>query len=125
MKRRIRLLGFALLAWLAATDAVAQAVTAPAAQAPAPAASEAGSTASNLWVTIGTAFSTQRGDCQTCEEDFPYRHAAGLLANAGYRVNPRMNVGAEFFWVPSETDFGTLNSTHVDAVAQFRPWATK
>ena len=48
----------------------------------------------------------------------------GILANAGYRVNPRMDVGAEVFWVPLETASGTLNTTHIDAVAQFRPWRT-
>ena len=67
---------------------------------------------------------TVRGDCQTCEEDFPYRHGPGILANAGYRVNPRMDVGAEIFWVPLETASGTLNTTHIDAIAQFRPWRT-
>jgi hypothetical protein len=80
---------------------------------------------SRLWLVAGAASATVRGDCQTCEEEYPYRHGGSILVDAGYRVNPRMNVGAEFFWVPSETDFGTLNSTHVDAVAQFRPWATK
>jgi hypothetical protein len=33
-----------------------------------------------------------------------------------------MDVGAEIFWVPLETASGTLNATHFDAVAQFRPW---
>jgi hypothetical protein len=35
-----------------------------------------------------------------------------------------MNVGAEIFWVPLETASGSLNATHIDAVAQFRPWRT-
>ena len=79
---------------------------------------------SRLWLVAGTASATVRGDCQTCEEDYPYRHGPSILINAGYRVNPRMNVGAEIFWVPLETASGTLNATHFDAVAQFRPWRT-
>ena len=80
---------------------------------------------SKVWVTAGTAFATVRGDCQTCEEDFPYRHAASVLANVGYRVSGRMDVGAEVFWVPADTADGQIRSTHIDAVAQFRPWASK
>ena len=85
-------------------------------------AQEAGG--SRLWIVAGGASATVRGDCQTCEEDYPYRHGGSILANFGYRANPRMDVGAEIFWVPLETASGTLNTTHIDAVAQFRPWRT-
>ena len=91
----------------------------------APAVSAAQTNESRLWIVAGAASATVRGDCQTCEEDFPYRHGVGILANGGYRVNPRMDVGAEIFWVPLETASGTLNTTHIDAVAQFRPWRTQ
>jgi hypothetical protein len=80
---------------------------------------------SNLWLTAGTTFATLRGDCQTCEEDTPYRHAASLLANVGYRVNDRMDVGAEVFWMPVDTAQGNIRATHLDAVAQFRPWGSQ
>jgi hypothetical protein len=80
---------------------------------------------SRLWLVAGASSATVRGDCQTCEEDYPYRHGTGILANAGYRVNPRMDVGAEVFWVPIETASGTIRTTHIDAVAQFRPWRTQ
>ena len=53
---------------------------------------------SRLWLTAGAASATLHGDCQTCEADYPYRHDGSVLANAGYRVNPRMDVGA--FIVP-------------------------
>ena len=46
----------------------------------------------------------------------------GVLGNVGYRINPRMDIGMEVFWVPMETDSGTIRTTHFDAVAQFRPW---
>jgi len=91
----------------------------------APAVCAAQADESRLWIVAGGASATVRGDCQTCEEDFPYRHGPGILANAGYRVNPRMDIGAEIFWVPLETASGTLNTTHLDAVAQFRPWRTQ
>jgi hypothetical protein len=90
-----------------------------------PAVSAAQSEPSRLWLAAGGASATVRGDCQTCEEEYPYRHGGGIVANAGYRVNPRMNVGAEVFWMPIETESGQLRTTHVDAVAQFRPWRSK
>jgi hypothetical protein len=90
-----------------------------------PAVGAAQTDESRKWIVVGAASATVRGDCQTCEEDFPYRHGLGILGNAGYRINPRMDVGAEIFWVPLETASGTLNTTHIDAVAQFRPWRTQ
>jgi hypothetical protein len=80
---------------------------------------------SRLWLTAGAASATLRGDCQTCETDYPYRHDGSVLVNAGYRVNHRMDVGLEVFWVPMGTAQGTIRTTHFDAVAQFRPWASQ
>ena len=93
--------------------------------APRPASTQADSGASNVWFVAGGAFAALRGDCQTCEEDFPYRHAGAVLVDIGYRANPRMDVGAEVFWMPIETSQGTIRTTHLDAVAQFRPWASQ
>jgi hypothetical protein len=84
-----------------------------------------GAETSKLWLTAGVAFAAMHGDCQTCEEEYPYRHSTSVLANIGYRVNERMDVGAEVFWIPSETADGTVRTTHFDAVAQFRPWASR
>ena len=81
--------------------------------------------ASSVWFAAGGASATMRGDCQTCEEDFPYRHSGAVLGDIGIRVNPRMDVGAEVFWMPIETSQGTIKTTHLDAVALFRPWASK
>jgi hypothetical protein len=80
---------------------------------------------SSLWVVAGGAFATVRGDCQECEQDFPYRHSGAVLVDVGRRVNPRMDVGVEAFWMPIETSQGTIKTTHIDAVAQFRPWASQ
>jgi hypothetical protein len=80
---------------------------------------------SRLWLVAGGAFITQRGDCQTCEEDFEYRPAGGVLADIGYRVNRRMDVGAELFWTSAGTGSGHIRTTQVDAAAQFRPWASQ
>lgn len=81
--------------------------------------------ASRLWVTAGAAWAAQRGDCQECEEDFPYRNATAVVGNAGYRVNDRMDVGADILWVGVDTLSGRIKTTHFDAVAQFRPWSSK
>ena len=81
--------------------------------------------ASNVWLVAGGGFATMRGDCQTCEEDFPYRQSGAVLVNIGYRVNSRMDVGAEVYWMPVDTAQGTIRATHFDAVAQFRPWASQ
>jgi hypothetical protein len=77
---------------------------------------------SNFWFAGGGSFSTIRGDCQTCEEDYPYRHSGSVLGDVGRRVNERMDVALEVFWMPLDTEYGRVRSTHVDAVAQFRPW---
>jgi hypothetical protein len=110
-----------LVAWLAPTAVVAQ--SAPTAQ-PTPVPGEQ-PTASRLWLTAGGAFAALRGDCQTCEEDFPYRNSGSILANVGYRANDRMDVGAEVFWMPVDTADGRIRTTHIDAVAQFRPWGSQ
>jgi hypothetical protein len=115
------LAALAMLSALSASDASAQ--PAPAQGAPSTTATE--TLDSRLWFTAGTAFGVARGDCQTCEEDFPYRRNASVLVNAGYRVNRRMDVGAEVYWMPAETESGHANTTHLDAVAQFRPWVSK
>ena len=108
---------------LALAPALAFAQTAPQEPSSQPPAEAGG--ASNVWFVAGGAFATMRGDCQTCEEDFPYRHAGAVLVDIGYRANPRMDVGAEVFWMPIETSQGTIRTTHLDAVAQFRPWASQ
>jgi hypothetical protein len=89
-----------------------------------------------LWLVAGGAFVTLRGDCRTCEEEgeeeeeenaesLPYRHGPGVLGTIGYRVNDRMDVGAEIFWTGIDTEAGRLRTTHLDAVAQFRPWRSR
>jgi hypothetical protein len=38
------------------------------------------------------------------------------------RLSERLDVGSELFWVPSDTADGNVRTTHIDAMAQFRPW---
>jgi hypothetical protein len=99
--------------------------TAARAQTPPPAAAAPADATPRLWIVAGPAFVAGRGDCQTCEEDFPYRQTTGLLGNIGARANSKMDVGAEVFWIP--VDFGgrTAHITHLDAIAQYRPWASQ
>jgi hypothetical protein len=93
---------------------------------PAPAAASATQDGpSSTWIVAGAAFATMHADCQTCEEETPYRHTTGVLGNFGLRVNSRMDAGAELFWVPLESGSGHINTTHIDGVAQFRPWGSK
>jgi hypothetical protein len=95
---------------------------------PQPTSPEAGTRASGpskLWLVAGSGFTTLRGDCQTCEEDFPYRHAVSWLGDIGYRVDDRMDVGAELFLVAPKTRDGRIRTLHLDAVAQFRPWSSQ
>jgi hypothetical protein len=94
-------------------SASAQAQTA---EAPAP---------SRAWIVAGAGSATVRGDCQTCEEDYPYRNGGAILGNIGYRVNDRADIGGEILWVPVNTTSGNIRATHLDAVAQVRPWATR
>jgi len=82
-------------------------------------------TGSRLWLVAGGASTTVRGDCQTCEEESPYRHALSVIAGGGFRANEQMDVGAELLWVPLETASGNIRVTHLDAVAQFRPWVSQ
>jgi hypothetical protein len=119
-RRTCTVLVSSLLAWLVPAAAIAQ----PAAQTTTTVVVDPQDEMTRLWIVAGGAFATVRSDCQTCEEDFPYRHAGSILGNFGYRVNDRMDVGGELFWMPVETAQGRIRTTHIDAVAQFRPWVS-
>jgi hypothetical protein len=80
---------------------------------------------SRLWIVAGGASGTLRGHCQDCAQDFPFRHGGALVGNAGYRVSPRVDVGADVFWMQWRNESGRLRATALDAVAQFRPWSSK
>jgi len=86
------------------------------AQPPAPA---------RLWIVAGGASGTLRGHCQDCEAEFPFRHGGAVVGNAGYRVNARMDVGGDVFWMQWHNDSGRIRATAIDAIAQFRPWESK
>jgi len=74
------------------------------------------------WGAVGTSFTAVRRGCQTCDGQMPSRHAGSLLVDVGYAIHPRTIVGAEVFWIPVSTASGRRSSTHLDAIAQFRPW---
>jgi len=80
---------------------------------------------SRLWLVAGAASGTLRGHCQECEQDFPFRHGPAIVGTGGYRVNPRMDVGADVFWMQWRNEGGRIRATAIDAVAQFRPWTSK
>ena len=93
-----------------------------------PAGSTTDAVSSRTWVVIGAAPTTLRGDCTFCEvegREALYNHAWSLVADAGIRVNSRMDAGIEVAWVPAETGPGdTFRTTFLIGVAQFRPWVT-
>lgn len=101
-----------VLAWLNAAPAHAQDTPTPAKP-------------SRLWIVAGGGSGTLRGHCNDCGADFPFRHGGALVGNAGYHVNPRMDVGADVFWTQWHNESGRLRTTAIDAVGQFRPWASK
>lgn len=90
-----------------------------------PPAADSSSSPSRLWVVAGAGSVTVRGDCQTCEDDYPYRSGGTILGNVGYRVNDRADIGGEILWVPVNTAAGQIRATHFDAIAQVRPWVTR
>lgn len=90
-----------------------------------PAAGDPASSASRTWIVVGAGSVTVRGDCQTCEEDYPYRSGGAILGNVGYRVNERADIGGEILWVPVDTASGQIRVTHFDAIAQVRPWTAR
>ncbi len=105
---------FVVLVWLIPVSALAQGAP------PAPP-----SPPSRLWIVAGGASGTLRGFCQNCELEFPFRHGGALVGNAGYRVNSRMDVGADVFWMQWHNESGRIRATAINGVAQFRPWEPK
>ena len=80
---------------------------------------------SRLWIVAGGASGTLRGHCQDCPQDFPFRHGPAIVGNAGYRVNSRIDVGADVFWMQWHNESGRIRATAIDAVVQFRPWESQ
>lgn len=79
---------------------------------------------SPLWIVAGGASGTLRGHCQECEQDFPFRHGGAITGDVGYRVNTRMDVGADLYWIEWSNDSGHIQTIALNGVAQFRPWAS-
>src|SRR5262245_61768466 len=61
---------------------------------PAQAFAQESQPSSSLWIVAGAASGTLRGHCQECGAEFPFRHGGVLVGNVGYRVTPRLDVGA-------------------------------
>ena len=80
---------------------------------------------SRLWMVAGAASGTLRGFCQNCGQDFPFRHGGALVGNAGYRINSRIDGGADLFWMQWRNEGGRIRTTAITGVAQFRPWESK
>ena len=108
---RSLLCGVVLLG-LAPAAAQAQSSTAPSQP---PAADTAPADPGNFWFGVGGAYVVRRGDCTTCEQDFPFLNDMGLLIDIGRRINPQMDVAAEVYWTPTSSSDDRANVTHLDA----------
>jgi hypothetical protein len=82
-----------------------------------------------LWITVGGAATTLRGDCQEdciAHGTGSYLHTGRIFGTVGFRVNPQMDAGIEVSWVPVTTAAGDdTRSTFLMAAAQFKPWASR
>ena len=77
----------------------------------------------NFWFGVGGAYVARRGDCTTCEQDFPVPRATWACSiDIGRRINPQMDVAAEVYWTPTSSSDDRANVTHFDAIAQYRLW---
>jgi hypothetical protein len=83
---------------------------------------------SKMWIVIGGASTTLRGDCQEgCAQQGAgeYLNTGSVLAIGGVRVHQQLDAGVEAIWVPATTKAGEkLRSTFLLGTAQFRPWQT-
>jgi hypothetical protein len=84
---------------------------------------------SRMWLVLGGASTTFRGDCQedcVAHGTGDYIHASSVQAIAGTRVNRKMDIGAEASWVPATSRDGVdIRTTFLLAAAQFRPWQSQ
>ena len=113
--------------WIIAAGAVALTCFAPiavSAQTSAPPTSQ-NSAPTKPWFAVGVLSTSSLGDCTDCE-NVPYRHTGSLLANVGWSLNRRTDLGAELVWVASKTA-GTdrIRVTFLMSSLQFRPWTTR
>lgn len=118
MNGRLAALALALFA-LMPSSAAAQAAQ------PAPQTPPDPAVYSRPWIAAGALSTSSLGDCTDCEIT-TYRHTGSILANAGWSINPRTDLGAELMWVASRsTGEDRVRVTFLLASAQFRPWRTR
>ena len=85
-----------------------------------------GRSASKLWIVAGGASTTVRGDCQTCEEDFDYRHAGSIFGDFGVpRERPHGRRRRTVLDGHGHRQWPASATRPLDAVAQFRPWSSQ
>ena len=80
---------------------------------------------SKLWIVVGAGVGTLRGHCTACGADFPFRNGPAILGNGGYRVNPRLDVGGDVFWMQWTNESGNIQAVSFEGIGQFRPWVSK
>jgi hypothetical protein len=77
-----------------------------------------------LWFVGGAGFTVARAGCPECPEEGTYTQGGSLLVNAGFRINARLDIGAELVWASSkfQHEGESILTTFVLGVAQVRPW---
>jgi hypothetical protein len=82
--------------------------------------------ASRIWLVGGGGYAIARSGCGDCNNDGVYRQTGDVVINAGMRLSPQMDAGAELAWSPSYVeDSEPIRTTFVLGVVQFRPWTDR
>jgi hypothetical protein len=102
---------------MAAVACVPAHVAAQSAPQPAPART------SNLWLTAGGGYTSQKGDCSNCTPgEVIYVKSGNLLIDAGFRANAQLDGAVELTWAPSQMRTGDdIRVTYLMGVGQYRP----
>jgi hypothetical protein len=83
-------------------------------------------TGSRLWIAAGGGLGAARVGCEPCDGDGTYRRTRGLSVDAGIRVNPKLDAGAELAWMPISLERGEpIWTTFLLGAAQFSPWTRR
>jgi len=88
----------------------------------APPQASAPASVSNLWLTVGGGYTSQKGDCSNCTGEPIYPRSGNLLIDVGFRANPQLDGAVELTWAPSHMRTGDdIRVTYLMGIGQYRP----
>jgi hypothetical protein len=78
---------------------------------------------SNLWLTLGGGYTSQKGDCSNCTPgEVIYVKSGNLLIDLGFRANAQLDGAVELTWAPSKMRTGDdIRVTYLMGIGQYRP----